>query len=222
MTLILPQIGNIVPASAASGITFVSSNTKQLGNNSPSMSFPAGSQVDDFYMLFYSCDIDDLANLPMISGATETQLRNDLGDPASSYISYGFVTGSPTTINFSSGDSGAVVVALFRGVNTSTPFDASSVKTQSSSGMPNPGSLTTVTANAMRVVFGSLDDDRMVPGAPSGYTMIDYESDPTLSRGSTGMVAYKQAPSTGAENPGAFTGSGNDDWNAYHFALRPA
>lgn len=86
--------------------------------------------------------------------------------------------------------------------------------------MPNPPSHTTVTANALRVITGHIDDDDTSGWSLSGWTVIS--EGVGGGRNATVALGYKLAPTAGAENPSAFSGSANDDWAATHFSLRPA
>lgn len=112
---------------------------------------------------------------------------------------------------------------VWRGADPDNPIDNSVDSATGASGLPNPPSHTTLTAGALRVVIGFLDDDASegLLTAPTGYSNL-LDKDPADSpNDSTVMIASKTAATAGAEDPAAFTGTGNDEWSAIHFALRP-
>lgn len=120
------------------------------------------------------------------------------------------------------------LAVVFRCVDTTTALDATTATAQSTTGDPNPPSITTVTANAFVVAFGALDDDvTTVSAPPSGYMIIQFGVSNQVQIGSaesgvTLMAAYIDAGAAGAEDPGAFTTAGDDNWSAHSVALRPA
>lgn len=115
-------------------------------------------------------------------------------------------------------------IGAWRGADTTTPLDATTVETTGATGMPDPGSLTTVTNNAIRIIAAILDDDEVVPTAPSGFGDLIHTGPDGGATGAdvTVMMASAVAASAGALDPDAFGGAGTDEWAAYHIALRPA
>ena len=123
------------------------------------------------------------------------------------------------------------LAVAFRGVSSSNPLDLTQTSCTSSSGSPNPPSITTVTNNSLIVIFGFLDDRDIADNsgnpliAPSGYTSVGSNFDNTTRSPSTGggnasvMIATKLQSTAGTENPGAFQGS-SDENVAFTFALR--
>ncbi len=118
-----------------------------------------------------------------------------------------------------------VVMQAFRGVDPDTPIDATLVVTSSGVGDPDPGSYTTVTPGALRIIGGVIEDDvASAVTAPAGYgDLIWREAGGGVGETASAMLASKLAASAGAENPAAFDVTGAfDAWVAFHFALRPA
>lgn len=100
--------------------------------------------------------------------------------------------------------------SVFRGVDQVSPIVSTATPSTSSSGMPNPPSLST-TADNMVLAIGFLDDDNIASSvtAPSGYTLS--ASSNATNGGASVMLAYKTSAG-GTENPGVFGGSGSDSW----------
>jgi hypothetical protein len=84
-------------------------------------------------------------------------------------------------------------------------------------GMPNPPNLTGVAANSIVFAMGFLDDDNITATAPSGYTLLRTQSSSAV--GQTVMLAYVEATSAGAYDPGVFGGGGDDEWVAITLAV---
>ncbi len=129
-----------------------------------------------------------------------------------------------TTDTGDTGDSMAVVGYALRGVNTTTPEDATYTYAESTAGTgaPNSPSITTATNEAWVISFGAmnLSADSTVT-CPSGYTnQVDRAASDTYQvtiGGATKLVA-----SAGAENPGAWSSwTVGGDWAAWTVAVRP-
>lgn len=120
----------------------------------------------------------------------------------------------------------AGIIEVWRYVDPDNPIDDNTRTTDTgTSGLPNPPSYTTVTDNAMRIIGGTLDDDDAA-ASTSHATFGDvfaYDTGRGLTAGgATAFTASLAAPTPGALDPGAFTGSaGTDAWQSTHFALRP-
>jgi len=142
---------------------------------------------------------------------------NDNPNYALSYYNVGNSSQSATTI------SGAPNIQFaFSGVDPEclTPSSINFITSTGNFSMPNPGALT-VSAGSTVVIIGFLDDDQVFPvTAPTGFTMIESESDDG-STGATVMAAYQSNVSAGSINPGAFGGSGSDSYAAITLELKP-
>ena len=118
------------------------------------------------------------------------------------------------------------ILQIWRGADASTPIDDTPTKASGGTGMPAPPSFTTVTAGALRILVGMLDDEDQAGSTTAPSTYGDLVASDTgqssTAVGATAMIASKVAASAGAEAPAAFGGSGDDAYVAYHFALRPA
>lgn len=159
-----------------------------------------------------------------VTGYTEVAdiYANGAGD-SNFGVYYKIMGGSPdTTVTIPSLTNVRAVVYVLRGVDTTTPEDATATTaTKITSGIPDPPSITTVTANAMVV---SLCGTR-APGtyvAPSGFSGTSKSS----SSSGNVLVASKIKATAGSENPAVWTGITSDS-AAYTcasvtMALRPA
>jgi hypothetical protein len=88
------------------------------------------------------------------------------------------------------------------------------------SGMPSSPLVPGVAANSIVLALGYLDDDNITATAPSGYTLLQTISASTA--GFTAMLAYADALTAGDYTPGAFGGSGSDDWLGVTLAVPSA
>jgi hypothetical protein len=114
----------------------------------------------------------------------------------------------------------AYVVMAFRGVDTTTPIDATTVKDNGVTGAPNSASITTVTNGAAVISFGASTANDAVVTAPSGYgDLVSNTQSDTTSITVAGSWLLKA--SFGAENPAAYTNWTSSVWRAFTVALRP-
>jgi hypothetical protein len=193
-------------------------NTGRVTLTGSSITLPSGLQPGDLVIVASASDNDtpDYA-----TGYTPGQ--RDRPNSAGYQWCYKFM-GNPvdTTASGLTNDSRTPHLAIaFRGVDSTTPLDATSPAVASGeSGSPNPPSITTATNNAVVVALGFLDDDRVSAsaGAPTNYTFA--AASQSSSGGATVMAAFRTKTPAGSEDPGAFSTS-SDNWAAATLALRP-
>ncbi len=202
------EIDNTVDISYVGGTSINTGNSITL----------TGIESGDLVLFFSAADSDNQATPS--SGWTAipglgTQPDND-GNPDSAAF-YKFSEGTSLTASgLNDNDTTAMLIA-FRGVNSDQPFSVNSVESTGTSGMPNPPSITTVDDECMIVAVGLIDDDQFVgTQAPSGYSLAISE----YGNSCTIMSAYKAQTSAGSENPGAFSGAGDDFYKAQTIALK--
>lgn len=130
-----------------------------------------------------------------------------------------------TTAQFEGGGSandGAVIVGVaLRGVDTTTPEDATSTTNSGASTNPDPASITTVTDGAWVLAFAGM---RLVDASvtvPSGYTN-HATTTANDTNPQTAAVATILKSTAGAENPPNWTNWSTGDWCAVTVAVRPA
>jgi hypothetical protein len=197
-------------------ITYVGGTSQEDTTNDLTLT---GLQSGDLVLFFSASDGENQStpNSGWIAvNGTGSQPDND-GDPDSAAF-YKFSTGTSVTASNLEENSVHVMIA-FRDVDTTDPF-GSTASRSSSSGMPDPASITVNNANSMVLIVGLLDDDDIASSvtAPTGYTLAVVQD--TDSDDCTVMTAYKSLTGTGSEDPGTFGGSGSDSYKAYTLELK--
>lgn len=213
-------------------ISLVGSGEAADGLNSSytrTVTLPGGVAQDDVvYVLGVQRNLSDL-NLVEDSG-TYTELADVFGSDSNSINAavyrkvQGATPDSTVTVreNTSSITGWMSVVALvLRGVDTTTPEDATTTTASGgNTGRADPPSITTVTANAWVLAFGASSQQLADPTtAPTGYGNVVGIGHPGI------IVSTKEIATAGAENPGIytdFTTSGLQSWAAATVAVRPA
>lgn len=117
----------------------------------------------------------------------------------------------------------ACAIQIWRGIDVTTAIDVATQGAAGGSGMPDPPPITPVTVGALVLAGGFLDDDDAAASvtAPAGYSdLIASETTIGDPNGSTVMMASKVWAS-GAEDPAAFGGTGDDSWRSFSSAFRP-
>lgn len=186
------------------------------------INFPGGVQTGD---VVYACTGVDGTVALSSNGYTELQTgtstnynakvwRKVMGaSPDSSILFTG--TGSAT-------DGMAAVVYILRGVDTTSPEDATTpAATTGNSTNPDGPAITTVTRTAWVLSFASSDVNDTAVVEPTGYSGT-LQATANDTRDSTTAVAYKQIDPAGVENPGAWTAWDTGTWVAITVAVRPA
>jgi hypothetical protein len=115
----------------------------------------------------------------------------------------------------------ACVVVIFRGVDVDGGiFDQTTTSANSTTGDPNPPSITTQTDNAAILSFGFLDDDNITSCTQSGGSNVTFVAadGPSEETAST-MFGWQLQASAGAVDPAAFVTDGTDAWRAVTIAL---
>lgn len=131
------------------------------------------------------------------------------------------VDSSVTGLTNGGSDFGHLAI-VFRGVDQTTPIDATTTTATNTAGDPDPAAITTVTNGAMVVALAFLDDDLVTEStAPSGYIRAAENIFGSGGAGGTLMAFYKTVATAGSENPGTIVTSGDDWWWAATVALRP-
>lgn len=140
---------------------------------------------------------------------------------------YKFMGPTPDTsvsiTNSSSNDASAIAL-VFRGVNTTTPVDVTSVVVN---GSTDPGAITPVTAGAIVIAAASVSDgfsSSMLTSGPTGYSnLVGTTAHAFLGEFWARMATATKTWTSGSENPSVFTPAGGGTSNsALTIALRPA
>lgn len=200
-----------------------------VGSRSSSASsvvaLPTGIAVDDLMIL---ASVSDTVVQSHPAGWTALANTGANATP-SLYVSYRYRTGSEGTTVTGLSTTAAHITMAFRGIDSlGTNSGISNVQVATTAtGMPNPAAVTVDSANSVVLIIGGVDDDAFTgAGAPTDYTSI--ASNNYVSGGSAATVvsAYRDmAQTTGqpfSEDPGAFTGTGNDQTVAFTILLTKA
>jgi hypothetical protein len=180
---------------------------------------------DDIVIVAATSDGDIDSAGEGVTTAGYTQISGPCGSSPGFLVYWKWMGATPdTTVSFTTDslNDSFVAIQCWRGVDTTTALDATIAGASGISGMPDPPSYTTVTNDALRIITGHLDDDLPTSiAAPTGYTNLVTLG---VNTKATTMMASKISATAGAEDPAAFTGGtpNSDDWQAYHFALRPS
>ena len=192
----------------------------------------------DFVVAYCSFGRQSIGNGQQISGnnsgnysTATSQLSNHVYD-SSSQLNYQFMGATPDTSltipsSFSIENAQRWVVHVFRGVDSTTPFDVAAIPAQGiSTGRPDPAAITPGTTGAWIVAFYA-----SAAAAGTAYTApTDFATDwlgGTQSDTTDCMQGggYYTGWTSGSYNPAAITAGGttntDDSWTAMTLALRP-
>lgn len=110
---------------------------------------------------------------------------------------------------------------VFRGVDGTTPQDATATTATNFTGAPNPASITTATNSAWVLAFGNGSVSDATPGTISGYSN-QYNTTASDTEPITVAGATLEKATAGAENPAAWSTWADSEWYTVTVALRPA
>ena len=127
-----------------------------------------------------------------------------------------------STVAFADQGVNACVFHCWRGVNTTTPEDATTTVGGAIDGAtPDPPAINTATANAVVLAIGASSEADAVTNAPSGYgNLFDSQGNSANC-----AISSKSVASPTTEDPatyGDIVGTTADSWAAATVALRPA
>jgi hypothetical protein len=190
--------------------------------------------ADDIVIVGYVIyALGDVAVGVQTAGYTEiAELRgNDVSD-ANLSVSYKIMGGTPDTSvtvspTLNTAFAGAVVIHVWRGVDTTTPLDvASTTAVGTNTDRPNPPAITPSTAGAVVVAIGGGSVENP-PGAvltQPGSELSNFLSIKSDDVEGAVIAAGSYAWTSGAFDPVAWTGGNNhadSSWAAVTLALRP-
>jgi hypothetical protein len=204
-------------------VSYIGTTTYNIDHSSGTLSLPSGLQENDVVIVCGTRDRGTSHSVP--SGWTNLVDSSD--NTPDLWIDYKMMGATPDSnyvfndhlIDYACG----VVIAAFRGVNTTTPFIISD-SASGTVGLPNCPSMTPTfgQVDGMFFLSGHLDDDAVTDGgAPSGYSNFAYANAVSEFYVSTGFTATKKILDTSAEDPAAFSGTGTDYWWAYTIIVQP-
>lgn len=236
----------LMDAPASAGIQFVggaiaeraagTSGTVTLSLTSLTGGISASAASGDLIIAAFAQSRSSDSTLSITDGTTDYTSIADLYSNDSRdtnlQVSYKFSTGDTATTfgpTGQAGFAGNIAVYVFRGVNSTTPFD---VTTQTATGLnsllPDPPSITPVTSGAYPVVVGAGGHRAETTGLYTASDLTDFITNTATAGDRTSMgVGHKPDWTSGAFNPAAFGNNGFTDstsysWAAVTMALKPA
>lgn len=169
------------------------------------VNYPAGSMAGDFAVIIAAGDMDDI--IPP-SGWTTLKLDSTTTSMRIGLF-YRFVPETQTAaIVGGTSDDIDSLMSVFRGV---TAYEAFASAYSTTTGMPDPPSLSGFGQGKASIVCGAVSDTGGAVVPPTGYTLSGYQD---AQNAQTIMTAYK-AVTDATENPTAFSNTGSDDWFAF-------
>lgn len=215
-------------------ITYVQSMTPTLvakGTGEENVSLPV-SQENDVWVVIAGRDDSTFETTAATTAGWTVEYNSTGAGSVRDHVLIKRMGATPdTTVPIDKTNTGegetSVIGQCFRGVDTVTLNDvASATTTTAISATPDSGSLTTVTDGAMVISLFIQDDNggsTTLTSIPSGYADPDYEFYSPSGTGVTVTVgmAHKIVSTAGVEDPGAWTLSGSETWDAFTIALRP-
>ena len=205
---------SITQSTASTGITFVASMFEFFGSGGTATL--TGIQSGDFVVAVVTGDSGGQS--PVASGFTN--ISNSASNSVQYRMSYGFSTGTSIGYTRSDNDEG-VVLAAFRGVDSTNPLDVTPPSLEISSGNVTsitPPSITPTNNNCMIVVGIGIDDNNKTNATIStGFTTASFGFEDNTNTG----VFYKKQTTAQQENPSAISWSGGENAVAGTIALRP-
>lgn len=209
-------------------ITFVGSGENGFGSTSDlPITLPAMEPGDAVYVFVICADPGDLA----MNTAGYTEIVTDIAAGAGEVAVFRKIQTDPVdtdaSVDITATLTGRAAVAIvLRGVDQTTPEDATPTTAAATSTNPDPPSITTVTAGAWVIAFaGSQGIVDTSITAPSGYgNQVDAVGDHATQAANdcTAGGATREIASAGAENPAAWTNWSSGGWRALSIAVRPA
>lgn len=206
---------SITQSTASTGITFIASIFEYI--DGAATSTLTGIQSGDFVVAIVTGDAGGQS--PVASGFTN--IANSNSNSVQYRMSYGFSTGTSIGYTRSSNDEG-IVLAAFRGVDSTNPLDVTPPSLEISNGSVTsitPPSITPTNNNCMIVVGLGIDDnDKSNATISTGFTTASFGYQQNTNTG----VFYKKQTTAQQENPSAISWSGDEDAVVGTIALRPA
>ena len=185
-----------VGGGSSSEITLVGSTTAVVasGNGDEDIALPSGIAEGDIVLVVAACDSS--LNSVGINTAGYTNIEfTDSGSPGNQ-VAYKIMGASPdSVVNFLQydGKTTAVVIQVWRGVDTDNPIDQTPELATGTSLDPDSPAYTPVTSGALVFSAGMLDDDvTTLTSGPSGYTNVSYQTGSSSSgNNASAMLASK-------------------------------
>lgn len=217
-------------AASAGVITFVDSATGSSSDGTDlTVTLPGTTAANDIVIAMSQSHSGDTTDSGTVSTSGYTNVVDlNYGTNRRTRAYWKAMGGSPdASVTFNGTDNSirglAGVVLVFRGVNTSTPIDATTTTATGVGGAPDCPSITPTNNNCAIVACAGSDGLDATFSAPTNYstpvfTSVDVSIDAQMAASYRILVGGAGSP----ENPSSFTGWGAANWGAGTIALRPA
>jgi hypothetical protein len=198
-----------------------------LNGNDVTLTFDGTPAEDDLVVLVGgngNNDADEPVG-PSTAGYTQQGLHQRAGFATGVWTKFLGASPDASVVCQGGGDNRDAVTyacVVLRGVDATTPLDATIVETGESTADPiNYSGITTVTDGAWVIVGGSQQKQAVAGAAPTGYSNLGSAGrNDTNAHGSA--IATKEIATAGAEDPGDWTWNAGDAWYGFTIAIRPA
>lgn len=163
-------------------------------------------QTGDLVVLLRASD-DSTTSLA-VSGYTQNVDRgvNTTLRDASLYVAYRLMGATPETslsLYTPPSENTVTIAMVFRGVDPTTPLDATGASAIFTNGVPDPPAVTTATNNAVSVVLAASSSGVTAVTSPTGYSTSVARAQGTRL---AGYACFRTVSPAGLENPAAFGG----------------
>jgi len=200
--------------------SFATASTSDFaGSTSGVLTLPSGGMKGDIYLAGVGSDGGANPVFPaewtIIDSTTS---GTEFTETAYFIQTSSIVPSNPTITGISTSTCGFSMLLRNVDHNNITASYSSSV-VAGATGMPDPNPISASRANSLVVIIGYLDDDSITPvTAPTNFTMSA-----AISSSTTGqtVMAATLVTSSAIVNPGAFGGTGNDEYVAVSLAFFP-
>ncbi len=219
---------------AATGITYVGDDSGHV-NTGTSIALTLPTHATDDFAVIYAYGDRTSANISISVATGWTELVDEnhtAGRARRNGIFYKKLTSASETnptVSFSVSDDYSALVMVFRGVDTTTPLDATYTSGNGTDTLsPTAPAITTVTNNAAVLTFCGLTHSELTAyGAPSGYTLGPNTVSNTVGVAhlNSGAAYLLDSGTAGSKLGIAWSNSGTlstTDYSVYTLALRPA
>lgn len=200
----MPIVICLSPA-GASGIQVVGVTGQ---HDADDVNVPAGTQDGDVVYVFVSNNTETPAGYTLLSSSGGLKCYRK------------FYTGEtpPSQLDFGNNNEGEQIAISLRGVNPSTPEDATPTVASGSGQVEDSPAITTVTAGTL-IISVFLQDSTFGGffSSPSGYTNVTQVTNANLM----GLATQLQT-TAGSKDPPAWSTIAGEVWTAMTVAVRPA
>jgi hypothetical protein len=201
-------------------ISFVDKGTLSVATGNPAPVYPAGIQTGDFILVLCWS-----SGLTSPSATDFTQMTESENTSSNLQMLYKIAAGTETgtlAVTQSGSNFKMAQILVWRGVNTSTPFEGFASATPGATATTAFPNVTTTGANRWLVYASGKDRLATTPTTPVGYTTREAVGDATSTDGTIHCFDQLIATAQTVTGPTVSYGADTNEWVAQGFALIPA